>query len=102
MASKPSKKSSGGSPRNYSEVYKSSATAGASAVQQSAPASAGLSSTVKSTTVKSIAAKGAPTLSGASTVDWWAEYGYVLNDLKYLGLVTLSLLVAIIVIGLFL
>ncbi len=97
MASKPSKKSSGGSPRNYSEVYKSSANTGAPVLQQSAPTGAGLN-----TTVKSSAAKAAPALTGANTVDWWTEYGYVLNDLKYLGLVTLGLLVAIIVIGLFL
>jgi hypothetical protein len=87
-SSKPPKKSSGGSPRSYSEIYKSSSSA--PAVQTSAAASASKS-----------AAKAAPVLSTSDSVDWWGEYGYVLNDLKYLGLVTVGLLVAIVVVGFF-
>lgn len=96
-SSKSRKKSSGGSPRSYSEVYKSSATAGAPAVQMAAPAGA-----PKSVAAQSLSAKSAaPVLTGSDTVDWWGEYGYVLNDLRNLGLVTASLLLAIIVVGLF-
>lgn len=97
MASpKPSKKSSGGSPRSYSEVYKNSAKAGAPTAQVASPAPA------KGAAPKSMPAKSvAPGLSGSDSVDWWGEYGYVLNDLKVLGLTTFGLLAAIIVVGLF-
>jgi hypothetical protein len=90
-SSKSSKKSSGGSPRSYSEIYKSSA--GAPVVQQSAPA--------QNAPAKSTAVKSAPVPATSDSVDWWSEYGYVLSDLRYLGLVTAGLLVAIIVVGFF-
>ncbi len=91
-SSKSSKKKSSGSPRSYSEVYKSSATTGAPVAPQSVSAGA----------TKSVATRSsAPALASGETVDWWGEYGYVLNDLKYLGLVTLGLLIAIIVVGFF-
>lgn len=96
-SSKSGKKSSGGSPRSYSEVYKSSATAGAPAAQTVAPARAATNIANQSLSAKSPA----PLLTGSDTVNWWGEYGYVLNDLSYLGLVTLGLLLAIIVVGLF-
>lgn len=94
-SSKSSKKNSGGSPRSYSEMYKSSATTGAPAAQTPAAAA------TKSVAPKSTPVKGGAALADGNSVDWWGEYGYVLNDLKVLGLTTLGLLVAIIVVGLF-
>lgn len=92
MASpKSTKKSSGGSPRSYSEIYKNSATTGAPAAQKPSAATAASKSAAKNVSV----------LSGSDSVDWWGEYGYVLNDLKFLGLVTASLLLGIIVISFF-
>ena len=91
MASKSNKKSSGGAPRSYSEVYKSSATSGAPAVQTTAPASA----------TKATSKVAAPALSGSDSVDWKGEYGYVISDLRLLGMVTGGLLVGIVVLSFF-
>jgi hypothetical protein len=38
----------------------------------------------------------------ARAVDWQAEYGYVMNDLRYLGLVSAALFVLLLVLGFFL
>ncbi len=91
MASKSNKKSSSGAPRSYSEVYKSSAATGAPAVQTTAATPA----------TKSATKTASPALSGSDTVDWYGEYGYVLSDLKLLGIVTAGLLVGIIVLSFF-
>lgn len=84
---KNTKKKSGGSPQNYSEVYKKSAatvTAPIVAADGSATAAA------------AVAVQGS-----GDEVDWKGEYGYVINDLKRLGIVTAIIAGGIIVVGLF-
>lgn len=89
----PRKGASAGEPSNYSKLYKSSAAgAGVVPVAEKTPAKADKRAATPVT---------APT-AGAETVDWKGEYGYVLKDLRRLGLVTLGLVVAIIVVGFFL
>lgn len=85
---KNTKKKSGGSPQNYSEIYKKSA------------------STV---TAPIVASDGSATAAAAvaahpgtgDDVDWKGEYGYVINDLKRLGIVTAVIAGGIILIGFF-
>lgn len=86
---KKTKSKSSGSPRSYSEIYKSTA---ATAAPVAASTSAGA--------VASAPAKDAKLL-GSDSVDWRGEYGYVLDDLKRLGLVTAIIAGAIIVVGFF-
>lgn len=79
--------STSGVSRSYSQMYKSSA-AGASAPATAAAVKAG----------DSVPA----TLRGSDEVDWRGEYGYVLDDLRLLAIVTSVLVVAIVVAGIFL
>lgn len=103
MATKSSSKSkasrkgaSAGEPSSYSKLYKSSA-AGVGAV----PAAEKTPVKVDKRADGTVASVPAPA-AAKDTVDWKAEYGYVLSDLRRLGLVTLGLVVAIIVAGFFL
>ena len=90
----PRKGASAGEPSNYSKLYKSSA-AGAGVNAAPTPAKV---------TKKSSAAEtpSAPVARDKDTVDWRGEYGYVLSDLRRLGLVTLGLVIAIVIAGFFL
>jgi hypothetical protein len=89
------KGASAGEPSNYSKLYKSSAAGVAPAPEKSA-----VKVEKRSDAVAVPAA--APAAAAKDTVDWRGEYGYVLSDLRRLGLVTLGLVVAIIVAGFFL
>ncbi len=80
-----------GVSRSYSQMYKNAAVATAPPVH--AP--------LTKSGAKAVEAIPA-VLKGSDEVDWRGEYGYVLKDLRTLGLVTLSLILAIIVVGLFL
>lgn len=88
----PRKGASAGEPSNYSKLYKSSA--------------AGAGVTPTAVKIDKRAETAAPaavsTVRDKETVDWKGEYGYVLSDLRRLGLVTLGLVIAIIVAGFFL
>jgi hypothetical protein len=91
------KGASAGEPSSYSKLYKSSA------------AGAGVMPAAEKMPVKAEQQAGAatapavqPVAGTKDTVDWKGEYGYVLSDLRRLGLVTLGLVVAIIVVGFFL
>ena len=81
------KQTSGGSPSNYSEIYKKSA---ANAAPPVVAADAGAAA----------AAVAAPART-SDEVDWKGEYGYVVNDLKRLGIITAFIAGAIIVVGFF-
>lgn len=98
-ASKKKQGKSSANPSNYSEIYKSSAATAAQQVPAPAPAN-GSNGKSASATRKPEAPQAA--LAGSDTVDWKGEYGYVLDDLRYLGIVTGSILIAIIVVGLIL
>lgn len=78
------KQTSGGSPRSYSEVYKSSAASVAAPV----------------VVADGSAAAAAPART-SDEVDWKGEYGYVVADLKRLGIITAAIAGAIIVVGFF-
>jgi len=97
---KKTKSKSSGSPRSYSEIYKNSAAtaapAGAPVAGAPATHSAGAAATVAATAT----GKESATL-GSDSVDWRGEYGYVLSDLKRLGLVTGIIAGAIIIVGFF-
>lgn len=90
MATNKSGKRTAGSnvARNYSALYKNAA-AGASAapVQLTKDAKEG--------------EKVLAVLRTSDDVDWRGEYGYVLTDLRTLGIVTGVLVIAIVVVGLF-
>jgi hypothetical protein len=86
--------STSGVSRSYSEMYKSAA-AGA------APASAPATATTKAVTVRPVDTVPA-VLKTSDQVDWKGEYGYVLSDLRTLGIVTAALVIGIIVVGMFL
>lgn len=81
------KQNSGGSPSSYSEIYKKSAS------NATAPI-------VASDGSASAAAVAAPART-SDEVDWKGEYGYVISDLKRLGLITALIAGAIIVVGFF-
>lgn len=106
MASKSAGKkkqgTSAANPRSYSEIYKNSAATATS--QPAATAASNASANGGSKAVAEVRKADAPVaaLAGSDTVDWKGEYGYVLDDLKYLGIVTASLVGAIIVAGIFL
>ncbi|NJN84393.1 MAG: hypothetical protein HC802_20350 [Caldilineaceae bacterium] len=94
MASnKSQKKKSGGRPRSYSEVYKSS-DAKTSPGNGSKPVASANSA---SEAVESSVAGGK---KGSDSVDWQGEYGYVVKDLRKLLIVSGALFVVIIGIGL--
>lgn len=105
MASKSTGKkkqgTSAANPRSYSEIYKSSA---ATATSQAASGAANASANGGSKATTEVRKPDVPAvaLAGSDTVDWKGEYGYVLADLKYLGIVTASLVGAIIIAGIFL
>ncbi|HRA67949.1 MAG TPA: hypothetical protein PL187_18105 [Caldilinea sp.] len=88
---KKTKSKSSGSPRSYSEIYKNSAATAApiAGVSGSAAAAAAPAAVKDSATL------------GSDSVDWRGEYGYVVNDLKRLGLVTGIIAGGIIVVGFF-
>ena len=80
--------------RSYSDLYKSAA-AGANVKAPAAPVAPLAPAKVK------VADKAPVVLKTSDEVDWRGEYGYVLKDLRTLGLVTGVLVVAIVVVGLF-
>lgn len=82
------KQTSGGSPSNYSEIYKKSA---ANATAPIVAADGGAAAA---------AAVAAPART-SDEVDWKGEYGYVVDDLKRLGIITALIAGAIIVVGFF-
>jgi len=77
---------SAGRPRSYSELYKNDTTA---------PSSIALATGAKVQEPRTTVSR------SAETVDWKSEYAYVLNDLRMLGLVSISLLAIIVVVGFF-
>ena len=83
---KPSKGRSAANPSNYSQLYKQSEQ---NVIQSTAAAPAVVAQPVA-----------APRTS--DQVDWKTEYGYVFKDLRYLGIVSGILFVAIIALGFFL
>lgn len=91
---KKTKSKSSGSPRSYSEIYKNSAATAVPAA--SAPATA-----ANTAAVTAAAPAKEVQMLGSDSVDWKGEYGYVLDDLKRLGLVTAIIAGAIIVVGFF-
>ena len=88
---KKTKSKSSGSPRSYSEIYKNSAAT-------AAPIDGALASAT--VTAASASTKESATL-GSDSVDWRGEYGYVVADLKRLGLVTAIIAGGIIIVGFF-
>lgn len=92
---KKAKSKSSGSPRSYGEIYKSSAA-------NAAPISG---ETIAAGPAAAVATAAAPArdaiLKSSDEVDWQGEYGYVVDDLKRLGIVTAVIAGAIIVVGLF-
>lgn len=83
-----------GNPSNYSQMYKSAASG--AAAPTAAPIKAGAQSN-RPLVVETPAAR----VKTSDDVDWGHEYAYVIGDLRRLGLVTLGLVVAIVVVGLF-
>jgi len=84
--------SSRSNPTNYSQMYKSAA-AGVS-VSDVIPAASSATATRQADQVSTRA-------KTSDEVDWTHEYSYVLKDLRRLGLVTVALIIAIIVAGIF-
>jgi hypothetical protein len=91
---KKAKSKSSGSPRSYSEIYKSSAANPAAVSGGTVAAGSAAAATVAAPTREVV-------LKSSDEVDWRAEYGYVVADLKRLGIVTAVIAGAIIVVGLF-
>lgn len=111
MASKSTGKkkpsASSGAPRSYSEVYKNSAASVAPAAPAPAKANGAAPKSTGSAAKSNGAAARKPEAASVAVatsddVDWKGEYGYVLDDLRFLGIVTASLVAAIILVGIFL
>ncbi len=80
---------SSGNPRSYGEMYKGDKT------RSSAPVTA----TTTTATLRRPAV--AEVSHHADTVNWHQEYGYVLRDLRTLGIVTTALFVMILLASFF-
>lgn len=77
---------SAGTPRSYSELYK-----GQSTLPEAAATTAATAATAAATAAVLTEEK----------VNWTQEYDYVYRDLRYLGIVSAALLLAMLVIGFF-